>query len=204
MLELYFLRHGQTEFNLKGIVQGRGVDSDLNEEGRAQGEAFYRAYRNEGFNGLVVSNLKRTYQTIEPFIREEKRPLLKLEGLDELSWGVMEGMSSSPEMHAKYLELNREWGAGNLHARVEAGESPLDCWNRAQQSLEIIQKEFPSGKVLVCTHGRMLRIILSEILGYGMANMNLFPHENTALNVVRFLESGKAFAVKLNDLTHLN
>ena len=41
MKEIYIIRHGETELNRLGIVQGRGVDSDLNDTGRAQAEAFY-------------------------------------------------------------------------------------------------------------------------------------------------------------------
>jgi len=38
---IYFIRHGETEYNKLGIVQGSGVDSELNENGRAQAQAFY-------------------------------------------------------------------------------------------------------------------------------------------------------------------
>ena len=38
---IYLIRHGETDFNRQGIVQGSGVDSDLNELGLAQAEAFF-------------------------------------------------------------------------------------------------------------------------------------------------------------------
>lgn len=40
---LYIVRHGQTELNRLGVVQGRGMDTDLNDEGRTQASQFYEA-----------------------------------------------------------------------------------------------------------------------------------------------------------------
>lgn len=42
---IYILRHGETDYNRRGIVQGSGVDAELNEYGRLQAEAFFRYYR---------------------------------------------------------------------------------------------------------------------------------------------------------------
>lgn len=43
--EVYFLRHGETEQNLLGIVQGSGIDSHLNENGLQQASLFYEKYK---------------------------------------------------------------------------------------------------------------------------------------------------------------
>ena len=52
MKELYIIRHGETELNRLGIVQGRGINSDLNDTGRAQAEAFYQYYKETKFDAL--------------------------------------------------------------------------------------------------------------------------------------------------------
>ena len=44
MKQLYIIRHGETELNRLGIVQGRGVDASLNETGITQAEAFFQKY----------------------------------------------------------------------------------------------------------------------------------------------------------------
>ena len=49
----YFIRHGQTDLNLKGIVQGRGVDSPLNDNGFKQAQAFYDAYKDIPFDKIT-------------------------------------------------------------------------------------------------------------------------------------------------------
>ena len=46
---IYFIRHGQTELNRLNIVQGSGVDSELNDFGRHQARAFYDYYQDSEF-----------------------------------------------------------------------------------------------------------------------------------------------------------
>ena len=67
MRHLYFIRHGETDFNRQNIVQGGGIDSDLNETGRAQGQRFFEHYRDLHFDRVYCTQLKRTYQTVQPF-----------------------------------------------------------------------------------------------------------------------------------------
>jgi len=96
---LYIVRHGQTDLNKQGIVQGRGRDTDLNKEGRHQAQQFYEAYKDVPFDKIYISELKRTQQSIQPFI-DDGLPFEKLAGLDELAWGVLEGQPSTPENRA--------------------------------------------------------------------------------------------------------
>lgn len=86
---LYIIRHGETDFNKNGIVQGRGVNSPLNITGIAQGDAFYNMYKGVSFDKLYLSKLIRTGQTVTKFI-ESGLPFERLAGLDELAWGKYE------------------------------------------------------------------------------------------------------------------
>ncbi len=65
---LYIVRHGQTDLNKQGIVQGRGMNTDLNDEGRKQAALFFNAYKDVPFNKIYISELKRTQQSIQQFI----------------------------------------------------------------------------------------------------------------------------------------
>ena len=64
----YFIRHGQTDLNLLGIVQGRGVNSPLNANGMRQAQAFYEAYKSIPFDKVYMSTLLRTHQTVQQFV----------------------------------------------------------------------------------------------------------------------------------------
>ena len=67
-MELYIIRHGETDFNKRGIIQGRGVNSDLNDHGISQARSFYKAYHHIEFDKVITSTLKRTHQTVQSFI----------------------------------------------------------------------------------------------------------------------------------------
>ena len=62
--EIFLVRHGQTDYNLKNIVQGRGVDSSINQTGRDQASKFYDKYGSLDFELVITSTLKRTKQTV--------------------------------------------------------------------------------------------------------------------------------------------
>ena len=62
--EVYFIRHGETEQNKLGIVQGSGIDSDLNNLGLIQGKAFHTNFLDKEFDVAISSDMKRAYQTI--------------------------------------------------------------------------------------------------------------------------------------------
>src|ERR1700761_5213011 len=99
---LYIVRHGQTDLNKQGIVQGRGMDTNLNDEGRAQARQFFAAYKDVAFDKVYISTLKRTQQSIQQFI-DLGIPFEKLAGLDELAWGILEGRASTPETKAAFM-----------------------------------------------------------------------------------------------------
>ena len=62
---LYIVRHGQTDLNKQGIVQGRGMDTELNAEGRLQADLFYRSHKEVPFDKIYISELRRTQQSIQ-------------------------------------------------------------------------------------------------------------------------------------------
>lgn len=70
--EIYIIRHGETEYNRLGIMQGSGVDTDLSDIGRAQAKRFYEHYRHIHFDLFIASKLKRTAQTLAPFLEQEE------------------------------------------------------------------------------------------------------------------------------------
>ena len=82
--KVYLVRHGQTDFNLKNIVQGSGVDAELNDFGRRQAQKFFDVYRHVTFDKVYTSVLKRTKQTVQPFL-DLKIPTEALAGLNEIS-----------------------------------------------------------------------------------------------------------------------
>lgn len=202
MPQLYLIRHGQTDFNLKGTIQGGGIDSNLNETGLEQGRRFFEAYRHIGFDRIFCSELKRTYQTVQYF-EADGHAIEPLADINEMNWGVLEGMAAG-QAKPEYDRINRLWSSGVIDQPIVGGESPHEVWKRVGRGMEfIVDQVGANGTGLVCAHGRLLRIILAEMLGYGMQEMNRFQHDNTGLSLLVRRPNGRWIAEKLNDLSHL-
>lgn len=199
--KIYIIRHGQTDFNLKGIVQGSGVDSSLNEKGIAQAQAFFEMYQHVEFDKIYTSVLKRTSQSVDSFLRKGI-PHEKLAGLNEISWGTKEGQSITPEEDAYYHWMLNQWQLGNTHERIEGGESPDDVSKRQEIALNHILKQIEENTILICMHGRAMRILLCRLLNYPLRSMDMFEHQNLCLYMVE--HTGSMFVVKKhNDTAHL-
>lgn len=198
---LYIVRHGQTDLNKRGIIQGRGMNTDLNDEGRRQAGLFFDAYKTVPFDKIYISELKRTQQSIQPFI-DLGIPYEKLAGLDELGWGIHEGQPATPENKAEFLQIMRNWVDGNLDVKFEGGESPNEVKARQQEALRVIMSH-PEGKtVLICMHGRALRLILCLLTGKPLTEMDTFPHQNLVLYKVTY-DGSKYEIVDFNNAEHL-
>lgn len=199
--KIYLTRHGQTDFNLKGIVQGRGVNAGLNDMGRAQAQAFHEAYGHLKFDKLYVSSLMRTHQSMKGFI-DAGLDYEELAGLDEISWGVHEGMEINPAQHAYYFEMINRWQNGETHLAIEGGESPEMLAIRLKEALDHIMRNKNERQILICMHGRAMRLFLAIILNYPYKAMDYFEHNNLGLYELTF--NGNTFKLdNYNDTNHL-
>ncbi|MBD1392090.1 histidine phosphatase family protein [Mucilaginibacter glaciei] len=198
---LYIVRHGQTDLNKQGIVQGRGRDTDLNDEGRKQAGQFYDAYKDVAFDKIYISELKRTQQSIQPFI-DLGLPYEKLAGLDELAWGIYEGKTATPETKAAFLDVMRDWLNGKLDVKFEGGESPNEVKVRQLEALETIMSHPEEKTVLICMHGRAMRLLLCLLTDKPLTEMDNFPHQNLVLYKVVF-DGDKFEIVDFNNAQHL-
>ena len=181
----YFIRHGQTDLNLRGIVQGRGVNSPLNDNGIRQAQAFYEAYKSIPFDKVYMSTLLRTHQTVQQFL-DQGIAAEQLVGLDEISWGIYEGKEQDETIMKGFDHVINSWRAGNLDLAIEKGESPNTVVKRQREAIDYILSKPEEQTVLVCMHGRALRILLCHLTGIDVSKMDDFPHTNTSLYVLQY------------------
>lgn len=199
---IYFIRHGQTDFNKRGIVQGSRVDSDLNDEGRQQANHFFEKYKNVPFDKIYTSKLKRTSQSVQGFI-DKGIDIEALVGLNEISWGDQDGIASNADMHEYYNFVSKEWASGNLDLQIGGGESPNQVAMRQKDAIDKILENPYEKTILVCTHGRALRILLCTILGKSLTFMDTFAHANLCLYLLHQTENGFELVFS-NDTSHYN
>lgn len=196
------IRHGQTDYNKQNIIQGSGIDSDLNETGHIQARLFYNAYKNTAYNRVYTSTLKRAIQSIEPFIVNEKIPHTALNEFNEINWGIMEGRTSSPETSVLYNSMVEKWKSGALNITVDGGETPMDMYKRQVKGLQKLMQNSHEELVLICMHGRALRSFLCLLTGTPLSDMEKWNHSNLCLYELEY--NGNLFDItRENDIRHL-
>lgn len=200
--KVYLIRHGQTDFNLKNIVQGSGVDTDLNALGQRQAQAFFTSYQHISFDKVYTSALRRSKQSVQQFI-DRGIPHTSLVGLNEISWGTKEGHRVTAQEDEYYHFMLAEWQKGRTGLRIEGGESPDDVVKRMTPAVEYLINKPDEQTILICMHGRAIRILLCHLLNYPLRCMDMFEHQNLCLYVLNY--SGSMFSVeRYNDTAHLN
>ena len=178
------------------------MDSSLNEVGNMQAASFYSQYKTIDFDKVYTSSLRRTKETVSGFI-EDGINHQALPGLDEIHWGLKEGKPFDEKDHQEYQEVTQQWSMGNTHLGIAGGESPDQVQLRQQDSLNHIMSNSHEKTVLICMHGRAIRIFLCLLLNYPLKHMNLFPHHNTGL--YRLTYTGNYFRLdKANCTSHLD
>jgi len=198
--EIYFIRHGETEYNRLKIVQGSGVDSDLNDQGRIQAQLFYESYKEIDFNLIITSTLKRTHQTVSPFLKLDIPHLID-DKINEINWGIHEGKKSTDNMILAYKNLIQAWGRDELDHALEQGESARQLLDRVNLFLNEL-KIRSEKKILICSHGRTLRCLMAAINNEPMSQMEKYSHANTGL--FKVLQINQNWRVEaLNNTLHL-
>jgi len=201
---IYLIRHGETDYNKKGIVQGSGIDSVLNEKGHLQALAFFDKYEKVPFEKVYTSALQRTHQSVNGFLKKGLKHEI-LPGLNEISWGVKEGLIPNNTEKAFYGSIMTRWARGETHVAIEGGESPEEVVVRQKVAIERILKNKSEKLILVAMHGRALRIILSHISNTPLREMDNFKHSNLCLYKLSYSYHSNTFTIlSQNDIGHLS
>jgi probable phosphoglycerate mutase len=201
---LYLVRHGETEYNRRSIVQGSGVDSELNDTGYDQAEALADRLADEPMDVIYASTLRRAKQTAD-VLATPHEPVSKtyLRDLEEMNWGVFEGDPPSEERTRAMGAIKDRWQDGHYDHAIDGGESIRDVQARAHRAIEHVVTREVGNTVLVVTHGRYLRVLLASVLnGFDLGDMHRLDHSNTCVNRVTY-EDGRFEADLLNCTAHL-
>jgi broad specificity phosphatase PhoE len=199
---IYLIRHGETEYNKRGIIQGSGINSDLNETGQLQAKLFHMAYKHISFDKIYVSELNRTFQSVEPFIKSGITHE-KLHELNEINWGIMEGSIPTRFNQILYGQMIEDWKLGYLDKAIDNGESPNEMYKRQKLGLQKILGKEDEKTILVCMHGRAIRSFLCLLLDEPLKQMEDFKHSNLCLYVLEQTEQGKFKTIVENSTEHL-
>ncbi len=111
-------------------------------------------------------------------------------------------MPNTPDTKAAFLTLMRDWVAGKLDSKFENGESPNEVRLRQLEALQVIMSHTEEEQVLICMHGRAMRLFLCLLTGKPLTEMDSFPHQNLVLYKVTF-DGDRFEIVDFNNAEHL-
>lgn len=201
MLKLYLIRHGETDWNADGRIQGLS-DIDLNERGMEQARRLAARIGEEGeFLAIYSSPLKRAYRTAEMMGMALDLPVLPDPRLLERSLGELEGLTLS-EIREKFPEVHRAWSDGGARPHVPGEETREAFVERTTAFVHDMRARHPEGHVIAVTHGGTLNMLLMTSLGLDVERPMPFFIDNATINVIQWSEHRARLRV-LNDAAHL-
>lgn len=204
MTTLLLVRHGATEANDIGYWQG-WEDTALTDIGLAQAHAVaQRIARDFAPRAVYSSSLRRAMQTAEPIARAAGCPLTPHDGLREIHFGQVSGLTIE-QFRARFPGLWEAWtDKTNLDFQWPDGETRRAFFTRVWAAIDEILAAHPGDQtVVVVGHGGSLRAALAYLLPDRFTNWWTYELRNTSLTVVDIAE-GQARLRLLNDCAHLD
>ncbi len=148
MTTLLLVRHGETDWNAEGKLQGH-TDRPLNEYGRRQARTLADRLAGESIDALYASDLSRARETAE-ILGEKLGLAVALDpDLREKNWGNWEGLTSDERLHIAY-----------------EGETSEDHRERTLRAVQRIVERHPGERIVVVTHGGSLRRLQAFVSGF--------------------------------------
>ena len=162
-------------------MAGRSVGNPLSDIGERQAKAISRALAGENFSAIYFSPLERCLQTVTPLAVELGKRPRKMPEFLEMDYGDWTAR--------KLSELRREGLWRKIQKRPEevtfpGGESFLAANRRVVRGLNQLSKRHGSGKVLVVSHGDIIKIALSNVLGSGLAGFQRIIVDPASLSII--------------------
>lgn len=199
-MKLYLVRHGETDWNREGRMQGR-KEVDINLFGLRQAHLCAKRLKHIPFDCAYTSPQSRAIQTAEIITRNHNLTLNKHPNLQEIHLGSWEGLTWSDvkKKHRGLMDdMNREKKMANIHG----GETYEDVIDRAMGFIDDIE-ETDLKNVLVVTHGGVIKSMVTHILGLSIEKRSNFHITNTSVSVLERDKAGKWKVLTMNDHSHL-
>ncbi len=198
--KIFLLRHGETEWNEKGVFRGRS-DIGLNDNGKRQASALGAALKDTGIERIYSSPLKRAYETAEIVGRSIGAPFEKDEGFQNIDLGVWQGMVKE-EVKSKYPKMWEQWLYCPNKLKIPEGESVWAVQRRSVRRMLELLNDGPDIFAVV-SHRTVLKVILGGLMGLKGNYFWKFRMDNCSINVLEHEDKRGFMLTKLNATSHL-
>ncbi len=196
-MKLILVRHGETEENRVGIIQGH-LPGRLSKEGKQQVRELALRLKEENLDYIYSSDLARCIKTAKEILKFHPSTELRLSPeLREQGKGKLEGKL---EIDLKKLQekSKEEWG----QFRPKNGESGQDVWNRVVKFYQKVKREHQKQSVLIVSHGGPIRCLLTYLHKEPIQDSIKYKPQNTAISVIKIDKDGKCNFQGLNYIKH--
>ena len=187
-MKIFFVGHGETEWNALGLIQGQ-ADIPLNSNGRKQARFLGQQLSKVYFDYIISSPLSRAIETAE-IICKNSREIYIDDLLKEISYGICEGQNLK-EIHMETCcELHSFFSDPKHYQPPEGGESISELKERARIFLQkLIFQKNDNNNILVSTHGAYIRSIIGVINHLSDAEFWMGKEqENCSVTIVNYTE----------------
>ena len=189
-LNLYFLRHGQTELSREDTFCGSGLDPELTSDGLAMARAFADAYYPTKWQAIFTSTLKRTIATAGPLCERLSIHAQPRQEFDEIAYGQWEGKTKTrvdEDFHDDYVR----WLADPAWHAPTGGERAVAIARRGMKLIEEINGQCSDGNVLVVSHKATIRVMLCALMGIDVGRFRYrFVCPVGSVSMVEFTKEG--------------
>lgn len=199
-MNIYLTRHGQTEWNLKGIMQG-SLDSPLTEKGIEDANKLKIKINQINFDAAFSSIQGRAIQTTKILINDNDKIIIT-EGLREIGVGIWQGMTYEYIRKNYENEFKLYTTAPESYIPIQGGESYKSFEIRVKNFLSgIIKKDYKN--IIIVTHGVTCMMLLNIFDGKDLKFLT--DREvplGTALSKIEY-DNNKFKIIYENDTSHL-
>jgi len=162
-LNLYFLRHGETEFSQTGGFCGF-INANLTDAGREMAQEFAAAHKDLKWAAIFCSSLKRAADTAAPLAELVGLELNLRDGLREINYGKWEGLTHDI-VKKQFAEDYTKWIAEPGWNAPTGGETAFQIAERSMNVVSEIMLRHLDGNILIVSHKATIRITLCALLG---------------------------------------
>lgn len=191
MGNIYLSRHGETDFNVKKIYQGIGLDIPLNEKGKRDAQKIREIFKDAPLDIILASPALRTIETATPTADEKGLSIINDWNLRERDHGPLVGKSYA---HLGNMDVN-----GFLCTEAKyLGEDMEQVYMRAKSQVKKLIDEFSDKDVMVMSHGFMILMMCCAINNEGPLYKPKYVLDNGRFHHYRIEEGQRILEVGLN------
>lgn len=199
---LVLVRHGETEWNREGRIQGYHADSPLTANGQAQARRLAERLANENFRVLHSSDAGRARQTAVPIAAALDLDIVFDAALRERSYGEFEGWTYA-DLERAHPDAYRRFRSRDPGYAPPGGESGAQFRERIVAALERVAKAAGGRQAAVVTHGGVLGVAYRHITGTGPDSKREYSLHNASINRIR-VSDGCWSLETWGDVAHLS